>query len=548
MGVALLSVAEKSKLNIIMIVSIFNDVIGPVMRGPSSSHCAAALRIGRLARDLMGEDIKDVLVEFDRNGSLPTTHESQGSDMGLFGGLLGWDAADERLPGSPQTLRNSGVNIRIEIVDAGDEHPNTYRLSLGNAREKHTLIAISTGGGMMEVINIDGFKVSLFGDYHETLLSVVGGGAALVKRLSELVEADEIQLHEQCGKQLVQVKAAHFLSDEMIAELRKICPTLCVQRLAPVLPIATRKDTQVPFTTCEEMLLHDAGRNTPLWKLAVQYEMARGNLTEPEVIAKMAEIVRILRRSIQQGIAGTQYDDRVLGPQSGKFFELMKGGRLLDGGALNRIVLYVSAMMEVKSSMGVIVAAPTAGACAALPGAVIGMAEEMKLSEDEMAKALLASGLIGTFIATRWTFAAEVGGCQAEGGSAAAMAAAALVTLAKGTLPQAVAAASMAFQSMLGLICDPVANRVEVPCLGKNVLAASNALSCANMALADYDPVIPFDEVIETAQRVAGQMPRELRCTALGGLSITKTSLAIEARLAEKKAAACGAASCGCSH
>jgi len=531
-----------------MIVSIFNDVIGPVMRGPSSSHCAAALRIGRLARDLMDADFHEVLVEFDRNGSLPTTHESQGSDMGLFGGLLGWDAADERLPGSPQILRESGVNIRIETVDTGDEHPNTYRLTLRSAREQHSLTAISTGGGMMEVINIDGFTVSLFGDYHETLLAVMGNGQALIRRLAALVQADEIRLHEHCGKHLIQVKAPTFISDDVIAELRNSCPALHVKRLAPVLPIASRKETKVPFTTCEEMLLHDAGRNIPLWKLAVDYERARGDLSESEVIAKMVEIVRILRRSIAQGVAGTRYDDRVLGHQSGKFSDLMRGGRLLNGGALNRIVLYVTALMEVKSSMGVIVAAPTAGACAALPGAVVGMAEEMKASEEAMAKAMLASGMIGAIIATRWTFAAEVGGCQAEGGSAAAMAAAALVTLADGTLRQAVAAASMAFQSMLGLICDPVANRVEVPCLGKNVLAASNALSCANMALADYDPVIPFDEVIETAQRVAAQMPRELRCTALGGLSITKTSLALEAKLAEKKAAACGAASCDCSH
>ena len=115
-------------------VSIFNDVIGPVMRGPSSSHCAAALRIGRLARDLMGGEFNEVLVEFDRNGSLPTTHDSQGSDMGLFGGLMGWDAADERLPGSPQALRDLGVHIRIETVDAGDPHPNTYRLTLRHGR------------------------------------------------------------------------------------------------------------------------------------------------------------------------------------------------------------------------------------------------------------------------------------------------------------------------------------------------------------------------------------------------------------------------------
>jgi L-serine dehydratase len=258
----------------------------------------------------------------------------------------------------------------------------------------------------------------------------------------------------------------------------------------------------------------------------------------------MVEIVRLLRRSIAQGLAGTTYEDRLLGHQSGAFDRQLRAGRLLDGGVLNRTVLYVTAMMEVKSAMGVIVAAPTAGACAALPGACIAVAETMGRSEEDMARAMLAAGLIGVFITGRWTFAAEVGGCQAEGGSAAAMAAAALVTLADGTLPQALAASSLALQSMLGLICDPVAGRVEVPCLGKNVLAASNAISCANMALSDFDPVIPFDEVVDAARRVAGQMPRELRCTSLGGLATTPTALALETRLTARKAA-CGPG-CGC--
>jgi L-serine dehydratase len=172
------------------------------------------------------------------------------------------------------------------------------------------------------------------------------------------------------------------------------------------------------------------------------------------------------------------------------------------------------------------------------------MAEEVGKDETEMAKAMLAAGLIGVFIATRWTFAAEVGGCQAEGGSAACMAAAALVTLAGGTRDQAIAAASMAFQSMLGLICDPIANRVEAPCLGKNVMAASNALACANMALAGYDPLIPLDEVIDAAKSVAHAMPREHRCTSLGGLAVTPSSLEIEKRLAGLKKD-CG--SCACS-
>jgi L-serine dehydratase len=523
-----------------MLVSIFNDVIGPVMRGPSSSHCAAALRIGRMARDLMGSPFNDVLVEFDRNGSLPTTHDSQGSDMGLAGGLMGWEADDERLPSSMPFLRNSGVHVRIETVDAGDPHPNTYRLTLSRGEERHFVRAISTGGGMVEVLDVDGFTVSMFGDCFETLLWVRSHGSELAQELATRVSANAILVHEAAGEQLVEVKAGEFVNEQTIARLSGAFVIRAVKRLSPTLPVLSRKETRVPFASCAEMLAHDAGRNLPLWKLAAEYEMARGNLTEAEVIAKMVDIVRILRRSIAQGIAGTRYDDRVLGHQCGQFNDRMKAGRLLDGGALNRIILYVTALMEVKSSMGVIVAAPTAGACAALPGAVIAMAEAMGLGEQEMAKAMLASGVIGMFIATRWTFAAEVGGCQAEGGSAACMAAAALVDMAGGTLVQSVAAASMAFQSMLGLICDPIANRVEAPCLGKNVMAASNALACANMALAGYAQVIPLDEVIETAQRVAGQMPRELRCTALGGLSITPTSKAIEQQLAARKAAACG--------
>jgi L-serine dehydratase len=148
---------------------------------------------------------------------------------------------------------------------------------------------------------------------------------------------------------------------------------------------------------------------------------------------------------------------------------------------------------------------------------------------------MLAAGLIGVFIVARSTFAAEVCGCQAECGSSSGMTAAALVTLAKGTVAQALGAASMALQNSLGMVCDPVANRVEVPCLGKNVMAASNAFACANMALADFDPVIPLDEVIETMDRVGKSLPSELRCTALGGLSVTKTSKKIEKALGAAK-------------
>lgn len=522
--------------------SIFNDVIGPVMRGPSSSHCAAALRITRMARDLMNGSMDTVLLEMDRNGSLPTTHDTQGSDMGFCGGLMGWDATDPRLPDSLRILQESGVTIAMETVDAGDPHPNTYRVTLRNGGDVHTLRGISTGGGMIEVIDIDGFAVSMGGDCYETLIFLNGNGAEIVSALQAGFDADDIILHESEGRQMIEVKALSFVPDDLLAALG---PVKTVRKLEPVLPVLSGKEVKAPYTTCADMLAVDGDARTPLWKLAVRYEMDRGGLSEREVIDRMIGIVRILRASIAEGIAGTEYDDRVLGHQCGNFEKLMHAGKLLDAGALNRIILYVTALMEVKSSMGVIVAAPTAGACAALPGAVIGMAESMGLDEEDMAKAMLTAGLIGVFFTARWTFAAEVGGCQAEGGAAACMGAAALVTLANGTRDQAVAASSMALQSMIGLICDPVANRVEVPCLGKNVMAASNALATANMALAGFDQVIPVDEVIETAKQVAKQMPRELRCTNLGGLSISPTAKALEEKLAAKRAS-CGTG-CGCS-
>jgi len=489
-----------------------------------------------MARDLMGGVLEDVLVEFDPNGSLATTHESQGSDMGLFGGLLGWDATDERLPGSAAAIRDAGINVTVAISAYGAQHPNTYRLTLRSGTEEHRMTAISSGGGMIEVVEIDGASVSMGGDYYETLLYVDSDARALYGALDVRVEADEILLVSGSDAQLIEVKAQRFLEHKIISDLRDAFNIKKIRTLSPVLPVLSRKAISVPFITCEEMFEY-AGvhglkehQGFDLWELAVRYECARGNLSPVQVFQKMGELVDIMQQSIQEGIEGTDYADRILGYQSGTYQTRMREQRLLDGGILNRIILYVTAMMEVKSAMGLIVAAPTAGSCGGLPGACIGAAAAIGLSRDDMIRAMLAAGMIGIFIAAHATFAAELGGCQAECGSGSGMAAAALVTLAGGSTQEATAAASMALQNILGMICDPVANRVEVPCLGKNVMAASNALACANMALAGYDPVIPLDEVIATMAQVGPSLPHELRCTALGGLSITKTSRQIEKR------------------
>ncbi|MEP7111210.1 MAG: L-serine ammonia-lyase, iron-sulfur-dependent, subunit alpha [Ferruginibacter sp.] len=512
--------------------SIFNDVIGPVMRGPSSSHCAASLRIGRLCRDLMDGQLNHILIEFDPHGSLATTHKSQGSDMGLFGGFLGWEAFDERLQDSAVYLEEAGIKVEIKIVPlSASNHPNTYQLTLSSATECRKLVAISTGGGMIEVISIDGARVSMAGDYYETLI-YCNAPEKVTAYLKEVIEFDAIEWHPG-DHSFIEIKAQQFLADNFCDELMAFKEVRRIKKLGPVLPILGRKNLSVPFITCEEMLKFNNEKNLSLWELAIAYESERGNISNREVFEKMRAILHIMENAIQLGLKGTHYQDRILGSQSLQLKEQLQKKRLTGGDANNTVIMYVSSMMEVKSSMGVIVAAPTAGSCGALPGAIIGMAESLKVSEDEKIKALLAAGLIGVFIAAHATFAAEVGGCMAETGSGAGMAAAGIVVMANGNLQQALGAASLALQNSLGLICDPIGNRVEAPCLGRNVMAATNAVACANMALSDYNSLIPLDEVIETMKKVGDEIHHTLRCTNLGGLSITAAAKDIEAKLAE---------------
>ncbi|MCR9243955.1 MAG: L-serine ammonia-lyase, iron-sulfur-dependent, subunit alpha [bacterium] len=523
--------------------SIFNDVIGPVMRGPSSSHSAASVRIARLARDLCGGDAERVLVEFDVHGSLPTTHKSQGSDMGLFGGLLGWEADDERLPESEAALAAAGVACEIRYVDLHDPHPNTYRLTVTRGGIEHHLVAISTGGGMITVESIDGCNVALFGDREVTLLDLASTATAdVAKSTLERLPVDVVELATGGGgaAAMLVVQSQRPITDEEIEDAGLDSTFTRIRRLHPVLPVRSRPDVEVPFLHASELDAHGDVATQRLSDFALDYECARGGIDHDAVFAMTRRIRDIMRAGVDQGLAGTSYPDRILPQQSDRFAEMLQRGELLDGGILNQATLYVSALMEVKSSMGVIVAAPTAGSCATFPGTCLAAADAVDADEETTLRAMLAAGLIGIFVTTRSSFAAEVGGCQAETGAGAAMAAAALVELRQGPAKVALSAASHALQNVLGLVCDPIANRVEAPCLGRNITGAANALSCANIALAGYDHLVPLDQVLDAHREISENMARELRCTALGGLSITPASKAIEAKLCGNGDGGCG--------
>jgi L-serine dehydratase len=523
-----------------MMPDIFNDVIGPVMRGPSSSHTAAAHRIGSIIRQVSPPENGKVLVEFDRKGSLATTWEGQGSAMGLISGLLGISILDPSIVRYKELSEEHNMKIQFHITDFEASHPNTYKIGIEDSKhERHSFTALSTGGGMIELRNIDGFEVLIRGDYFETLLycdfPTPEIAAGLLQLLKDHTDHSEIHLLKNgVNGYLINIKSRESLVKQVKDLTGGNENVSRITGIDPVMPVLAGFEERVPFTKIDEMLRLSDSQGFDLADMALLYESSRAGADAEKVLSLMEDIVSIIKTSVTEGLKGTIYADRILGHQSHLILEAEKDGKIIPS-AQNRIIAYVTAIMESKSSMGIIVAAPTAGSAGVLGGAIFGIAEGVYDDQLSIVRAFLAAGLIGVFIAHKYTFAAEEGGCQVECGAASAMAAAGLVQLMGGTARQAVNASSMALQNLLGLICDPVADRVEVPCLGKNILGATNALNAANMSIAGFDPVIPFDEVIDAMRSVGEKLPSSLCCTGLGGLSVTPASLKIHERLSNNR-------------
>ncbi len=510
--------------------SIFNDVIGPVMRGPSSSHSAAAVRIGLIGRELMGGTPQTVKVYFDLNGSLPSTYLSQGSDMGLSAGLMGFAADDERLANYRRELQQEQLKLHYYIGHYNDTHPNTYNLTLLKDGEEHRLTALSTGGGIIEVTKIDDLNVSFFGDCYGLVVWFQEGAATQIEEI--LSPFEQVTISRSQSRCAAFALSRTPFDEQLLAGIRAVPTVQAARCLSPVVPVLTPATIDLPFTTASEMERYASATGIrDLADLALAYEGARGALNSREVMDMASRLVAIMEDSIRHGLAGTVFTDRILGAQSGAYVRSCNQGSLLNLGILDAIIPNVAALMEVKSAMGVIVAAPTAGSCGGLPGTLIAVGNTHNLGSEARARGLLAAGIIGVLIATKSTFSAEVCGCQAECGVSSGMIAAAVVSMLGGSYQTCLVAASLALQNIFGMVCDPVANRVEVPCLGKNILAAGNGVSCANLALSGFDQVIPFDEVVTAMDQVGRSLPRDLRCTARGGLSITPTSKEITARL-----------------
>jgi L-serine dehydratase len=512
--------------------SIFNNVLGPLMRGPSSSHTAAALRIGSIARQLLGQDPSEAEFTFDPDGSLATTYLGQGSAMGLASGLLGLSITDPATGDWKNHAEEAGLKITFKIERFNAPHPNTYKAVVSGKRGlKISFTAISTGGGAIRFTEINGVLVNFDGSGYEVIakLKNLNGRETILNALKTDSE-NTIVVRESSG--LIHFHSTGILAEASVLEiLKKSGDIQWICCCSPVMPVIMKAVPEPPFRDIYEFTQQAADKGGKLSDYAIDYEVSVGNIDKEEILRLANEYLEVIKNSILGGLKGTSFSDRILQSQSPLIEKASKAGLLIPADLTNEIISSVSAIMETKSSMGIILAAPTAGSCGTVGGVLIPAARQMKKEDRSLSLALLAAGLFGVFIADVTGFAAEEGGCQYECGSASGMAAAALTELAGGDASTSLKAGSMALQNMIGLVCDPVAERVEAPCLGKNIMAALNALASANMALAGYDPVIPAGEVIDAMKSVGCSMAHELRCTGKGGLSVTPSARKISERI-----------------
>ncbi|ASR45283.1 L-serine ammonia-lyase, iron-sulfur-dependent, subunit alpha [Paenibacillus kribbensis] len=287
------------------------------------------------------------------------------------------------------------------------------------------------------------------------------------------------------------------------------------------------------YMTIKEIVDAANKRQKPIYELAIEQEIEQTKKSYEEIRNKMEKNLATMENSINKSIEG----DGVFSPtgltggDAVKIKKYRENGKTLSGDLMVLGVQNAIGVNEVNASLGVICATPTAGASGTIPGVLFSIKDTLQLSHEDMVHFLFTSALFGMIVANKACISGAYGGCQAEVGSASAMAAAAAVEAAGGTAQQSSEAFSTALQNLLGLVCDPVAGLVEIPCVKRNAIGTANALVAADIALAGVDNIINADEAIEAMYKVGRQMPRELRETGLGGIAATPTGITIKSKI-----------------
>ena len=289
------------------------------------------------------------------------------------------------------------------------------------------------------------------------------------------------------------------------------------------------------FRNGQELLMRCHEEKLPISDIMKLREMTNTNQSNDLIQTKLETVLRIMESSARKPIAKPGKSiGGLIGGEARKVSDHAREGKSICGSMLSKAIAYSLAVLETNASMGLIVAAPTAGSSGVLPGTLLAAKEALELSNDDLYKGLLNASAIGYLLMRNASVSGAEAGCQAEVGAASAMAASALVEMMGGSPEMCLEAATFALSNLLGLVCDPIAGLVESPCQSRNAIGVANAITSAEMVLSGVTQPIPFDEMAEAMLRVGRSLPFELRETAMGGCAGTPTGCALGCQICGK--------------
>ncbi|WP_071395374.1 L-serine ammonia-lyase, iron-sulfur-dependent, subunit alpha [Bacillus tuaregi] len=285
------------------------------------------------------------------------------------------------------------------------------------------------------------------------------------------------------------------------------------------------------FRTVAELVQLANQQSEKISDIMIQREKEVTGRSRKEILAIMEQNLIVMEKAVDCGVNGVQSHSGLTGGDALRMQKYLEKGQFLSGDIILDAVSKAMATNEVNAAMGIICATPTAGSAGVVPGTLFALKSKLNPSREQMLAYLFTAGAFGFIVANNASISGAAGGCQAEVGSAAGMAAAAIVELRGGTPNQCAEAMAITLKNMLGLVCDPVAGLVEVPCVKRNAMGAANAIVAADMALAGISSRIPCDEVIAAMYKIGQSMPTALKETGQGGLAATPTGRMLEAKI-----------------
>lgn len=516
------------------------DVVGPIMVGPSSSHTAGALRIASMARDLL--DGAPVDVTFTLYGSFSQTYRGHGTDHALVAGMLGIHTDDLRIRDSFRLADEAGLRFAFKVDPTTKvRHPNTVDIHVVD--DTGSVLDVrgeSIGGGAARLSRLDDLDIDITGEYNSVIVyqrdvpGVLGFIASTFGRAGINIGSVSLKRRRKGGQAINMLEVDDPVPDDVRAELlaypdiefirfvpanglnrvpQTESPRLAPEEAEKLLPTYTFEEGSELLAFCEE-------RKLSVGAAFIEREQVRDavlGVCEDEARRYLSRALHVMRESAQTPL-GTEV--KTMGGLIGGEAKRLQGAvPQTFAGVFTKAAQYAMAVLETNASMGRIVAAPTAGASGVLPGVLLALQEEQGFTDDELVDALACAAAIGYFFSRNATVAGAEGGCQAEMGTASAMAAGAAAQLFGASPQTCFDAAAIAITNMLGLVCDPVRGLVEEPCQKRNASAAANALISCELALSGVAATAPFDETVDATRRVGQALPMELRETALGGIA-----------------------------